>query len=214
MADTHLEIGQSRTQHRLNGQRDDLRVRFGTVVVEVFHAHLGAFLQTTLIGGIIAEHIAVIAETQRHMLFIKIHRDSARDRRCKIRTQRQRIAFSVEKLIQFTDRGRTDLPPEHFQKFKRRRLDGLIAVGTVKLLDLPFQIPFFVAFSSENVSDAFRRVDPFFHFFSRRPPRRAAVKHRRIRAERSVPPEFTSSSYHIVYDCQTLSSRSIESISR
>ena len=163
MAHAHLEVFKACPFHSRNHEGNDLGVSLGAVIVHEFDTHLCAFIEASVVGMIVAVDASMIAQPERHLLLAEIHGNGAGDGGRKIRAQHQSVAVAVKEFIEIPGRRRSDFLCENVEEFKAGGFDGLIAVGTIELLDLPLQISLPVAFAAEYVTDTLGGVDQFFH---------------------------------------------------
>ena len=163
MPQTDLKIRQTGIFHNSDNQGKNFRVRLRAVVIQVFHAHLGGFLQPSLKTGIINKYTAVIAQAERHILFLKIHGNRPCDRWRKIRPENKGVPLPVKKFIETGGRDSSHLSGKYIKKFKTGGLNRLIPVGMKQLFYFSLQISLLVALNPENISYSLRSMYPSVH---------------------------------------------------
>ena len=128
MPQTDLKIRQAGIFHNSDNQGKNFRVRLRAVVIQVFHAHLGGFLQPSLKAGIIDEYAAVVAQAEGHILLLKIHGNRPCDRWRKIRPENKGVPLPVKKFVEACGRNGPHLSGKYIKKFKTGGLNRLIPV--------------------------------------------------------------------------------------
>ena len=156
MSDADLEFPQSRGQHGLRRHGDDLGIRVRAGGADQFGPHLCILLQSSLQTGVVYKTFSYIAQTDRMIHILKIAAGGSCDRRREVRTQNQRISFSVKKLKKISGGNSPDIGPEYIKKFDGGRLDIPVSIGSRNLMQPLLQDLFSFALIGIDVAESFR----------------------------------------------------------
>ena len=121
-------------------------------------ANLRIFLQSSSVLLMVDKGFSHIAKADRLSLLRIAAACSPRDRRCKVRSENERISFPVKELIQIPGRDGPDLIAENIKEFEGRRLNLPVPVGGKDMAQLPQQNLSLLTLLSIDIPYALRRV--------------------------------------------------------
>ena len=145
---------------RLQGfheHRQKLHVRRDAFLPHELRAQLRRLLEAALIFVVVDKSISHIAETNRRLV-MEIFRHGTGDGRRHIRTQRQRIAFLVEKFIKLPGGDGSHFPGKYIEELKGGRLNALVAALREDTVEKLLQLKLLHKLAAVNVPHTLRRM--------------------------------------------------------